>query len=120
MLTQIPGQPERKLPLQVKDNLQDMKMAFVYSGVQYDQKAFLAGIAEELPGSPSDGNTSFTGVMTQDGFISGEKGFAGIMALSDPDMTVGVYGMAKEGTARETGHKAALKAMEAAGKELCS
>ena len=58
---------------QVKDNLQDMKMEFVYSGVQYDQKAFLAGIAEELPGVPLIGNTSFTGVMTQDGFISGEK-----------------------------------------------
>ncbi len=26
---------------QVKENLQDMKMAFVYSGVQYDQKELL-------------------------------------------------------------------------------
>ena len=102
---------------QVKENLKDMKMAFVYSGVQYDQKEFLAGIAEELPGVPLIGNTSFTGIITQDGYISGENGFAGIMALSDPDLTVGVYGMPKEGTARETGHKVAVKAMEAAGKD---
>ncbi len=107
----------REAAAQVKDNLQDMKMAFVYSGVQYDQKEFLAGIGEELPGVPLIGNTSFTGVITQDGFISGDEGFAGIMALSDPDMTVGVYGMAKEGTARQTGHKVAVKAMEAAGKD---
>ncbi|HIU26710.1 MAG TPA: FIST C-terminal domain-containing protein [Candidatus Copromorpha excrementigallinarum] len=102
---------------QVKDNLKDMKMAFVYSGVQYDQKEFLAGIAEELPGVPLIGNTSFTGIITQDGYISSEDGFGGIMALSDPDLTVGVYGMPKEGTARETGHKVAVKAMEDAGKD---
>ena len=35
-----------------------MNMAFVYSGVQYDQKEILAGIAEELPGVPLIGNTS--------------------------------------------------------------
>ena len=47
----------------VKENLTDMKMAFVYSGVQYDQKELLASIASELPGVPLIGNTSFTGVI---------------------------------------------------------
>ena len=46
---------------QVKENLQDMKMAFVYSGVQYDQKELLDAVSEELPGVPLIGNTSFTG-----------------------------------------------------------
>lgn len=102
---------------QVKENLESMKMAFVYSGVQYDQKALLDAIAAELPGVPLIGNTSFTGVITQDGFISGDDGFAGIMALSDDELTVGVAGMPKEGTARETGHKVAEKALKAAGRD---
>lgn len=93
-----------------------MKMAFVYSGVQYDQKALLGAIAEELPGVPLVGNTSFTGVITQEGFVSGDEGFVGIMAMADQDMAVGVYGMAKEGTARETGRKVAEEALKRAGK----
>ena len=92
------------------------KMAFVYSGVQYDQKAMLDAIAAELPGVPLVGNTSFTGVITQEGFVSGDEGFVGVMAMGDEDMTVGVYGMAKEGTARETGKKVAEEALKRAGK----
>lgn len=106
----------REVALQVKENLDNMKMAFVYSGVQYDQKEFIDAISAELPGVPLIGNTSFTGVMTPDGFISSEDGFAGIMAISDDELTVGVAGMPKEGTARETGHKVAEKALKAAGK----
>ena len=100
----------------VKADLKDMKMVFVYSGVQYDQKTMLHAIKETLPGVPLIGNTSFTGVMTQEGFVSGDDGFVGIMAVSDPDMTVGVAGMAKQGSARETGHKVAEAALKNAGK----
>lgn len=106
----------REVALQLKEDLDNMKMAFVYSGVQYDQKEFIDAISAELPGVPLIGNTSFTGVMTPDGFISSEDGFAGIMAISDDELTVGVAGMPKEGTARETGHKVAEKALKAAGK----
>ncbi len=106
----------REVALQVKEDLDNMKMAFVYSGVQYNQKEFIDAISAELPGVPLIGNTSFTGVMTPDGFISSEDGFAGIMAISDDELTVGVAGMPKEGTARETGHKVAEKALKAAGK----
>ena len=90
-------------------------MAFVYSGVQYDQKELLDAIAAELPGVPLIGNTSFTGVITQDGFVTGDDGFVGIMAIADPDMKVSVAGMPKEGTARETGKKVAELALERAG-----
>ena len=101
----------------IAEALQDVKMAFVYSGVQYNQKELLDAIKQTLPGVPLIGNTSFTGVITQEGFISGEHGFAGIMALADEDLTVGIAGMAKEGTARETGHKVAEKALANAGTE---
>ena len=54
----------KEIAAQVKENLSDMKMAFVYSGVQYDQKKLLDAVKEELPGVPLIGNTSFTGVIT--------------------------------------------------------
>lgn len=102
----------------VKDEIKDMRMAFVYSGVQYDQKELIRfQFPGNFPGVPLIGNTSFTGVITPEGFTSGDDGFVGIMSLSDSDMTVGVAGMEKEGTARETGHKVAEKALLAAGKE---
>lgn len=99
-------------------SVKNMKMAFVYSGVQYDQKVLLEELVAELPGVPLIGNTSFTGVITQEGYVTGEDGFVGIMAMGDEDMTVGVYGMAKEGTARQTGHKAAEEALKRAGKTV--
>lgn len=101
----------------VKDEIKNMQMAFVYSGVQYDQKELMQSIEMELPGVPLIGNTSFTGVITPEGFTSSEDGFVGIMSLSDKDLTVGVASLEKEGTARETGHKVAEKALLAAGKE---
>ena len=60
----------------------------------------MKAIGEELPGVPLIGNTSFSGVVTQDGFVTGEKGFVGIMALSDTDLTVGTAGLAKSGSGR--------------------
>jgi len=99
----------------VKD-VKDAKMAFVYSGVQYDQKKLLDAIAKELPGVPLVGNTSFTGVITEQGFVSGEDGFVGIMAMGDSDMTVGVAGSPKKGDARATGRMVAEEAMKKAGK----
>jgi len=100
----------------LKEIAADLKMAFVYSGVQYDQNALLSALATELPGVPLIGNTSFTGIITNDGFISGDNGFIGILGLSDPDLIVGTACLAKDGTARETGHKAAEKALKAAGR----
>ena len=45
-------------------------MAFVYASCDYDLDDMLAGIADELPGVPVIGNTSFTGVITPEGGLS--------------------------------------------------
>lgn len=92
--------------------LNSPKLAFVYSSVVYDQKILINAIKETLPKTPIIGCTSFTGVLTPDGFISSDNGFVGIMGLSDEDMTIGVCGLAKDKDARETGKAVALKAME--------
>jgi len=99
-----------------KSGLSDIKVAFAYSSVAYDQGQLLKGVAEGLPGVPVLGNTSFTGVITPEGFITGEKGFVGILALGGNDLTVGVSGKPKTGDARATGREVAKEAMKNAGK----
>lgn len=95
--------------------LSNVRMAFVYASVAYDLDAMLAGIKEALPGVPLVGNTSFTGVITPEGFITGDNGFVGIMAMSDDVMRVEIAGSLKAGSARDTGKKVALEALRAAG-----
>jgi hypothetical protein len=99
-----------------KNGLSDIKVAFAYSSVAYDQGQLLQGVSEGLPGVPVLGNTSFTGVVTPEGFITGEKGFVGILALGGNDLAVGVAGKPKSGDARTTGREAAKEAMKNAGK----
>ena len=41
----------------VKDEIKDMQIAFVYSGVQYNQKELIQSIKMDLPGVPVIGNT---------------------------------------------------------------
>jgi hypothetical protein len=98
-----------------KAGLSDIKVAFAYSSVAYDQGEVLKGVTEGLPGVPVLGNTSFTGVITPEGFITGEKGFVGILALGG-DLTVGVAGKQKGDCAKSAGREAAKEAMKNAGK----
>ncbi len=101
-----------------KKNLDHVKMAFVYGSCTYDVSAMIKGVAEELDGAAVLGNTSFTGVITPDGYIASEDGFVGVMALADEHMTVGVAAM--ERSSEEpyiTGQKLAKEAMKKAGKD---
>ena len=111
-----PSRAAKEAAAPLKEIAGDLKFAFVYSGVQYDQGQLISTLSSELPGVPLIGNTSFTGVITNDGFISGAEGFVGLLGLSDPDLTVGVACLAKNGSARETGSKVAEKALKAAGR----
>ncbi len=99
-----------------KEGLDNPNMAYVYASCTYDLEAMLQGISEELPGVPLIGNTSYTGVITPEGFISGEDGFVGIMAVSDPDMAVGIAAIEKDGDPVDMGERAAKLAMKNAGK----
>jgi len=100
----------------VKNSLVDVKLAFTYASVDYDLNKMLEGIGEALPGVPVLGNTSFTGVITPEGFITGDKGFVGILALGGNDITVGVAGKPKGSDARTTGREAAKEAIKNSGK----
>jgi hypothetical protein len=100
----------------VKSGLPNVKVAFAYASVAYNPEDLLKGMAEELPGVPVLGNTSFTGVITPEGFITGDKGFVGILGLGGDDITVGVAGKPKTGDARTVGREAAKEAMKNSGK----
>jgi len=99
-----------------KEDLEDIKLAFVYSSVAYNTQDLLEGVKESLPGVPLVGNTSFTGVICADGFISGDDGFVGVMAVADADTAIGVAGLPKGTSARETGQDVAHQAMAKAGR----
>ena len=93
-----------------------LKAAFVYASCDYDVPAVLAGAAETLPGVPLFGNTSFTGIITPEGYIGGDGPFVGILAFSDPDMTVGVAAEPKDGCSVCKGKAIAEAALSAAGR----
>ena len=99
-----------------KSGLSNVKVAFAYASVAYDLGQMLQGIAEEMPGVPVLGNTSFTGLITPEGFVTGDKGFVGILTLSGDDVTIGVAGRPKAGDARATGREAAKEAIKSAGR----
>ena len=95
--------------------LDDVKLAFMYASCAYDLDELIQGAKDILGDVPVIGNTSFTGVITPEGFISSDDGFVGILALSDPDLTVGVAAVEKPGDAIEMGREVAEAAMAAAG-----
>ena len=97
-------------------DLVQTKVAFLYTSVDCDVEKVLEGAKSELGTAPIVGCTSSAGIITPDGFISGENGFTGILALGDPDLEVGVAGSSKQGSARETGRKVAKEAMKNANK----
>lgn len=99
------------------EGLEGTKMAFAYASCAYDLDAMMAGIKESLPGVPVIGNTSFTGVITQEGYISGDDGFVGVMVQADPDMAVGIACALNEGDPVAAGRKVAKDAMAKAGKD---
>lgn len=103
----------------IKAALAKPALAFVYGSADYDSAALLAAIAAELPGTPLVGNTSFTGIITPEGFIGGNEPFVGILALGGDDVTIGTAGAARGSeTPRETGARLAREAMKAAGKDV--
>ncbi len=102
---EIAGQLERK----------DLKAVFAYCSCDYDVHALISSLGK-LVNAPVFGNTSFTGIITQDGFIGGSQPFVGAMALADPDLTVGVAALPKDGCSIARGKELAVLAKKAAGR----
>lgn len=109
----------KEVAAKIAAGIEGAKVAMAYGSCDYDAAELLGAIAGELPGVPVLGNTSFTGIITPEGFIGGDKPFVGILALGGDDVVVGTAGAARD-TAdcpRKIGKKLAEDAMKAAGKD---
>ena len=109
----------KEVAAKIAAGIDGAKVAMAYGSCDYDAKELLGAIAAELPGVPVLGNTSFTGIITPEGFIGGDTPFVGILALGGDDVVVGTAGAAAVAglDARALGAELAKKAMEMAGKD---
>lgn len=100
------------------EGLDAIKLAYVYCSCDYDVKEVISGVKEALPGVPCLGNTSFTGVVTNEGYVGGDVPFVGVMALSSEEMSVGIAAIDRAAVDCPVvaGERIAKAAMEAAGK----
>ena len=93
------------------------KLGLLFTSVKYDQDEVIKGIKSVSPEIKVIGCTSSGAIMTPDGIISGENGFAGMMVLEDNELNVGVASSPRGQDPRATGRKIAKEAMEDAGKK---
>jgi len=108
----------KEAALLAKRGLTDVKVAYLYASCAYELKEVISGVKEELPKTMILGNTSFTGVITPEGYVGGNVPFVGILAISDPGMSVGIAAISKNGSAYENGITLAEAAKMSAGKTI--
>ena len=97
--------------------LKNPKLGLLFSSTKYNQKELLRGIKSITPDLKIIGCTSSESVMTPDGIISNEEGFAGMMVLEDNELKVGIASAPRGIDPRSTGRKIAQAAMEDAKKD---
>ena len=98
-------------------NAKSAKLVFAYTSCDYDVKKVIAGLSQYYK-CPIIGNTSFTGAIVPDGYITGDKGFVAIMTICGADVKAGVACVKKtspEQCAVALGEQAAKKALKDAG-----
>ncbi len=93
------------------------KLGLLFTSIKYNQSEVIKGIKSVNPKMKIIGCTSSGAIMTPDGIISGENGFAGMMVLEDNELTVGVASSQRGADPRSTGRRIAREAMADAGKK---
>lgn len=93
------------------------KIGLLFTSIKYNQNDVIKGIKSVSPDLKVIGCTSSGAIMTPDGIISGEDGFAGMMVLEDNELIVGVASSPRGNDPRATGRKIAREAMADAGKK---
>ncbi len=108
-----------ELASKIASGVKDAKVALAYGSCDYDSAELLAAFSSGLPGVPVIGNTSFTGIITPEGFIGGDKPFVGALVLGGDDLAIGCAGASRESDTcpRKIGRRLAKEAMAAAGKD---
>lgn len=96
--------------------LKTPKLGLLFSSIRHNQEDLVNGIKSICPEIKVIGCTSSGGVMTPDGIIASEEGFAGMMVLEDNELQLGVASSPRGIDPRTTGIKIAKEAMANAGK----
>ena len=91
------------------------KLGMMYCSCNDDVEEVVNGAMSSMKGAPVIGCTSSGMIMTNDGIIESEDGFAGLMSFDDKNMNIGVAAHKAGKNAREIGRKVARAAVENAG-----
>ncbi len=91
------------------------KLGMMYCSCNDDVEEVVSGAISSMKGAPIIGCTSSGMIITNDGIIESEDGFAGLMSFDDKNMNIGVAAHKAGKNAREIGRKVARAAVENAG-----
>ena len=91
------------------------KLGMLYCSCLNDVEETIRGAKTYMKGAPIIGCTSSGMIMTNDGIITSEDGFSGMMTFDDRNLKVGVASHKAGKNAREIGRKVARAAVENAG-----
>lgn len=92
-------------------DLSNVKIGFLYTSEKNDIKSVVKGL-RNVTNIPIIGCTSSGGLIVEDGVITSETGFAGMLTLDDKNMTVGVACHEAGKDPRAIGRKVAIEAVE--------
>ena len=93
------------------NEMTDTKLGLVFTSCNDNIEEIIKGI-REVSNVPIIGGTSSGGVLVNDGIIASPNGFASMMSLSDPELTVGVAIHEASNHPRSVGRKVAMEAVE--------
>lgn len=94
------------------------KIGFLFSSIKYNHDELLKGVKSVAPDLKVIGCTSCDAIMTPDGIISNDQGFAGMLILEDNELSIGVASSSRGQDPRATGQKIAREAKLNAGKKF--
>lgn len=87
------------------------KIGFLYTSEKNNIKELVKGI-RNVTNMPIIGSTSNEAIIVEDGIITSENGYAGMLSLDDKNMTVGVASHEAGRDPRIIGRKVAIEAVE--------
>lgn len=96
---------------EITSELKNAKLGILYTSEKNNIKELIKGTKEKFK-APIIGCTSSDGIIIPEGYISSENGFAGMLALEDKNMVVGVACHEAGKDARAIGRKVAIEAVE--------
>ena len=88
------------------------KLGMMYCSCNDDVEEVVNGAMSSMKGAPVIGCTSSGMIITNDGIIESEDGFAGLMSFDDRNLNIGVAAHKAGKNAREIGRKVARAAVE--------